>query len=259
MLANGGISISGNFDQIEYQKSRADALNERPGELTGYDCAKCLNRGYNYHVGKNGEIGTRECECMIQRRNMGRIRRSGLEEAMNRYTFDLWECKEDWQQSAKDAALHYADCGKGGFLVYGQVGSGKTHICTAICAELMKSGNEVRYMLWRDVSVQAKARINNEDDYDEIVKPLKRVKVLYIDDFFKTGKGQSPTVADVNLAFEILNNRYNSRDSTMTIISTERTIQELLEIDEAVGSRIYDLCRDYILDFSGKKNWRLMK
>lgn len=120
----------------------------------------------------------------------------------------------------------------------------------------MNAGINTRYMLWRDVAVQAKANVNDDEVYADIVGPLKRVKCLYIDDLFKVGKGKPPTDGDVNLAFEILNSRYND-SSKLTIISTERTMEELLDIDEAVGSRIYERSAGYRLDFTGKTNWRL--
>lgn len=115
---------------------------------------------------------------------------------------------------------------------------------------------DTRYMLWRDVSVQAKAVVNDEEAYSKIVEPLKRVTVLYIDDLFKTGRGQAPTVGDVNLAFEILNARYND-SRKITIISTELPMEELLNIDEAVGGRIYERSKGNYLDFCGRENWRL--
>lgn len=107
-------------------------------------------------------------------------------------------------------------------------------------------------MLWRDVSVRAKAVVNDEE-YGRIVDPLKRVKVLYIDDLFKGG---APKEADIKLAFEILNYRYADQ-KLLTVISSERTIEELLDIDEAVGSRIYERSRGYYLPLDGMKNWRL--
>lgn len=110
-------------------------------------------------------------------------------------------------------------------------------------------------MLWRDLAVKAKALVNT-DEYHRILQPLKDVPVLYIDDMYKTGKGQSPTTADVNLAFELINYRYND-ETKRTIISTERTLDELMSIDEAVGSRIYERSKGYRLDFSDKQNWRL--
>lgn len=111
-------------------------------------------------------------------------------------------------------------------------------------------------MLWRDVSTQAKAVVNDEAEYRRIVTPLKRVKVLYIDDLFKTGKGQNPTTGDVNLAFEILNARYNDT-SKITLLSSELTMPLILNIDEAVGSRIYERSKHWYFDLTGKQNWRL--
>lgn len=111
-------------------------------------------------------------------------------------------------------------------------------------------------MLWRDVSVRAKAAVNDEDAYRKIVEPLKRVRVLYIDDLFKTGKGQQPTTGDVNLAFEILNARYND-SSKITLLSSELTVDQILAIDEAVGSRIYERSKGWYFDLTGRNNWRL--
>ena len=42
----------------------------------------------------------------------------------------------------------------------------------------------------------------------------------------------------------------------LTIISTERSLDEILEIDEAVGSRIYERSKAYYLPLHAM-NWRL--
>ena len=231
-------------------------MNETPGNLPGYDCPKCLNRGVMWVVRGNDEVTASECECMVQRRNLQRLKRSGLEDAVTRYTFATWKTPERWQERAKELAEQYVKERRGWFVAAGHVGSGKTHLCTAICAELLADGVNTQYMLWRDVAVQAKAVVNADEAYAAIVAPLKRVKALYIDDLFKVGKGKAPTEGDVNLAFEILNSRYND-SSKLTIISTERSMEDLLDIDEAVGSRIYERSKGFRLDFSGKPNWRL--
>jgi DNA replication protein DnaC len=134
----------------------------------------------------------------------------------------------------------------------GSVGSGKTHLCTAICGALLDQGKFVRYMLWRDESVKLKA-IVNDGEYEAEIKPLKNCQVLYIDDLFKGGA----TAADIKLAFEILNSRYNRR--LTTIISCEKTPEELLAIDEALGSRIYERSKGNCVVIHGSKNWRLRK
>jgi DNA replication protein DnaC len=112
-------------------------------------------------------------------------------------------------------------------------------------------------MLWRDSVTRLKAVVNDSEEYARLMEPLKRVSVLYMDDLFKVGKGQEPTGPDANVAFELLNARYVSRDK-LTIISTERSIEELMDIDEAVGSRIYERSSGCGIALEGQgKNWRL--
>lgn len=241
---------------IELERHRAELLNRDPGHLTGYDCPECMNRGGFHRVDAEGRRYMEECRCMAIRRSMGYLRRSGLSDLAERYTFDAWENREPWQRKAAETAREYVRGKSGWFVMAGSPGTGKTHLCTAVACALINDGVEARYMLWRDVATRAKAAVNDEEEYQGIVTPLKAVRALYIDDLFKTGKGQEPTVGDVNLAFEILNARYNNI-KLLTIISTEKTMEQMLEIDQAVGSRIYERSKGYYLPVEGKKNWRL--
>lgn len=193
------------------------------------------------------------------RRSLWRVQNSGLENLMKRYTFDNWQEINGWQTELLNKAKAYAESPDGWFVVCGKSGTGKTHICTAVCGKLMFSGWDVRYMLWRDEGTKIKAAVKDQEEYRRLLDPLKTVKVLYIDDLFKTGKGADPTTADVNLAFEILNYRYNNA-GLLTVISSEMPIEDILEVDEAVGSRIYERCRKgagVYFDMTGKQNWRM--
>lgn len=234
----------------------AELANKDSGTLTGYNCKDCLNRGYFHRVNDKGQRYTEECPCMAKRRTIKRIKKSGLEELLSLYTLDNWKCNQKWQIDMKKSAIDYSKNPNGWFFLSGTPGTGKTHICTALCTLLMDAGMEVRYCLWRSFSVQAKSLVNKEDEYKRLVTPLKRVKVLYIDDLFKTGKGASPTEGDVNLAFEILNERYNN-SGLLTILSSELTVGNILEIDEGVGSRIYQKSKNHYADLTGKENFRL--
>lgn len=244
------------LDLVAHERYRAELANKIPGNLPGLDCSKCLNRGYIHVVDEFGAIKVLDCECTVRRRNQRRLERSGLSDMVKRYTFDTWQTTERWQQKFKELAQQYVTKQEGWFLTFGQPGSGKTHLCTAICGEFLGEGLNTQYMLWRDVAVKAKALVNDADAYARIVEPLKTVRVLYIDDFFKVGMGKNPTEADANLAFEILNSRYND-SKKLTIISSERSMQEILNIDEATGSRIYEKSKGFRLDFSQKRNWRM--
>ena len=69
---------------------------------------------------------------------------------------------------------------------------------------------------------------------------------MYIDDFLKNGKEkdgslQKPSAAETRIIFEILNSRYNNLN-LFTIISSERLLSEIKNIDWAVGRRIEERC-----------------
>lgn len=172
-----------------------------------------------------------------------------MTDMLTRYTFENYEETENTKE-VKRLAMQYVN-DEGWFYISGRSGSGKTHICTAICSEIIKSGIEVYYMSWRDESTNLKGSVMDSDYYSERVKKLKTVSVLYIDDFLKAGDSD----ADIRLAFEILNARYNDR-KLRTIISSEKDIASLFDRDEALASRIYERAKRYTVK-APSENWRL--
>lgn len=254
------------FDRTAYVYKQVEWYNESNGDLNeqdGYDCPICKNKEriqFVKVVDGVPHVWTRYCKCAKTRATIRRMKRSGLKDIIKDYTFDKFEANEKWQQSIKAAAMEYAKNPSGWFYIGGQSGSGKTHICTAICREALLRGQEVRYMLWRDDIVKIKAVANQAEEYTAEIGPYKSAEILYIDDLFKTGRGtdgnnQRPTSADVNAAFEILNFRYNSK--LPTIISSECTISDLLEIDEAVCGRIVETAKAFSLRPDRSRNYRL--
>ena len=199
------------------------------------------------------EISVSECECAVKRRNALRIKRSGLADVMNRYTFEAYKTPDKQTAAIKAAALRYVAESRGEwFVIVGRPGSGKTHICTAIVGKLIEGGKNCKYMLWRDEVRELKALVNDNPAYRERMNLLKNVDVLYIDDFFK---GRTVSDGDLNVAFELLNARYNARKRT--IISGERTIGAIMDIDEAIGSRIYERSKNGYCFETSPENWRL--
>lgn len=218
-------------------------------DLGGVDCPICHNTGRLPYM-KNGELYSRDCECMAKRLSLRRIRNSNMSDMLMRYTFERYETPDASRAKVKQSAEAFCEADKGWFFIAGQSGSGKTHICTAICSKLMERGLEVYYMAWRDESRKLKAMMNTEELEDRLDK-LKRVDVLYIDDFLKGGCND----ADIRLAFELINARYNDT-RLRTIISTEATIETILSIDEALGGRIKERSNGFI-GRGPKQNWRL--
>lgn len=255
------------------QKAQAmvDRLNRMEGDLDKsiYDCSKCMNRGFIYSVKpyfKDFIEVARECDCKEIRTSIIRMKKSGLEPLMKKCTFDKYEAAEDWQQYVKQKAQIFASdidqLENKWFFLGGGIGCGKTHLCTAIVKELLEKGRSARYMLWINDSSKLKAMIN-DPGYEEALDDFREAEVLYIDDFFKIvkdnqGKEMLPTGADIKLAYELINYRYQ-HDDLITIISSERFAAEIESIDSAVGSRILEKCQDNAISIARdpKRNFRM--
>ena len=252
---------------------KVETYNALPGNLDqedGYNCDICKNKGDISYVGEPDAFGLpaeyiKPCKCCKVRNAIRRLNRSGLHDVVKKYTCDGYQVHEPWRQAIKDTAQRY--CREGGeswFFIGGQSGAGKTHISTAIAVQLIRQGKAVRYMVWRDEAPRIKALVNEPEQYAALMKELKETDVLYIDDLFKDGKGADgqyhmPTPADVKLAFEIINYRYNN-NGLPTVISCDRTLEELIDIDEPLAGRIAEKSKPYYcinLKPDRKKNWRL--
>ena len=256
----------------EREQFKVDSFNNSEGnrnEEDGYDCKVCKNHAIIAKLVENPDGSYSHtfvpCRCEEVRRSILRLKKSGLKNIIKDYTFDKYEAEEPWQQTLKDAAMEYAKAKQpeGWFFLGGQSGCGKTHLCTAICREFLLEGRRVMYMLWRDEIVKLKGLVNDAVEYGELIDKYKKAEVLYIDDLFKTGKNsegetQRPTPADVNIAFEIINYRSND-PALLTIISSECTEDDLLDIDEAVGGRIIEKSRAFSIAKNRKRNYRLKK
>lgn len=232
-----------------------DAMNERVGNLTEIQCDVCKNKGVIYIV-RDDEILSKTCDCMKERKIIRTLKSSGLYDSFQTLTFDLYKTTEQWQKNAKQKALEFID-DELWFVIVGVVGSGKTHLCTAISQALIKKGYDFKYLSYvgelPSLSKRLKSgfpdvRENAEREFERI----KTVKVLYIDDYLKNGES--------DLTYEIINERYLHKD-LITIISSEMTWEQQLRTNEALASRIYERANKYWLNISKdqSKNYRLAK
>ena len=102
-----------------------------------------------------------------------------------------------------------------------------------------------------EILVEYKRTLN----VSQAIRTVKTADILYIDDFFKTRRGDFVSTADVNATFKIINYRYN--EELATIISSELSLQQIVEIDEALGSRIAEMANHKIfIERDPKKNYR---
>lgn len=217
------------------------------------NCTKCNNTGWIIYTDKNGYETAKQCDCVKQRQSLARLERSGLSGLLDKYTFDRYIAKYDFQKDLLTKAKNYIQEKDKWFVVLGQSGSGKSMICTAICGELLKQGHEVRFISWLTESVKLKQNVNNAEVYEPLMEDYKNCEVLYIDDFFKN---ETLSSADLKIANEIIN--YRCVANKRTIISSERLVGNLMEVDEAIIGRIVEMAEEYVTEIVGKeKNYRL--
>lgn len=239
-------------------KELEDILNHEDGDMQGYNCPVCRNRGFIWHV-EGGEKWTKRCACMQKRADIARMRKSGLANLAAKCTLKSFETGEEWQKNMLDTAKAYlADKERGWLYVAGQTGCGKTHLCTAVAVKMLRAGASTRYVRWGELVQQARAMRFDADDYGKLLYPLKTCKVLYVDDLLKTPGNKAPGEQEYQIAMEIINARY-SDPALLTIISTELTLTDLFAIDEALAGRIAERASKYTLQIAKKagRNYRL--
>ncbi len=226
-----------------------------------YECPKCKDTGFIFRTDENGYEGVIRCECFAIRRAREMMKRSGISAEFQKKSFENFQTRNNMQlYNAKNKAICYAKNFEktehdryNSIIFCGQVGAGKTHLGTAICSELMNRGIAVIYMAYRNAVTKLKQNIIDEESYNRELNQYTSARVLYIDDLLK-GK---LTETDSNILYEIVNFRY--MNNMPIIISTEKSPNDLLVFDEAIGSRIIEMCRGNIIQLQGKElNYRLI-
>lgn len=220
-----------------------------------YRCSKCRDLRY---IIENDEAVP--CECKSLREAEEILKRSGISEGFRKKNFENFNYKHDINLlKAYTTATTYVKnfhrllpSRNNSVMFLGQVGSGKTHLSMAISNILMDNGVGVLYMPYRESIIKLKQNIMDNEYYTREISRFKNAKVLYIDDLFKG----SISGSDINTMFEIINHRYFN--GMPVIVSCEKSVDELLRIDEAIGSRLIEMCSGFIVEIKDRKlNYRM--
>lgn len=242
------------FAQIRCDLLNADVGNKNKKD--GYNCNKCKNKGIIYILEEDEAISTSCPECTAIRKGLFEIQKSGLGD----YGFKNFTVSEkgNWQEKLLQGADEFARSdGDNWLYISGQCGAGKTHLCTAaVLNRIYLQGLEALPFKWVEASKKLK-RFSNDGSTETELEKYKRIALLYIDDLFKTKTGDGVTSADINLAFDIIDYRYTHK--LVTVISSEKSIDEIIAIDEALGGRIKQMAKKYAyhINKDRSKDYRL--
>ena len=227
------------LSDIEYEQQSVDTYNSNEGKNSDnsplfdiYDCKICKNKNFVAFLGSQNTFTLKPCSCMKIRMSLRAIQKSGLCDELRTKTFENYQVSTAWQNTCKSIAIKYVNQNSNAWLFAGgQSGAGKTHLCTAVCNELLEMGKSVKYILWREITQKLSSNKFSEE-YQNILKNISEAEVLYIDDFLKSQKPKD----EINWAIDIIYARCKTRKST--IISSEFLIDDLKQLDEATAGRI---------------------
>ncbi len=241
----------------DYEQLKIKWYNESLGELDkedGINCDICHNKG-DIHFKKGNYIFSQQCECMQRRITIRRAKNSGLGEYLTKRSSD-YKINNEWQQYNFNLMVDYCkNDSKLWFAALGQSGSGKTLLCSIIANHLLYNlGKNVTYITWTDFISRLKRDLmgDNSNAVSEYLDEIKNIEILFIDELLK-----KYNETDLKYIIEIINYRYTN--NLKTIITSERSINELLDIDEATFGRLIEKCEKYVIDIpkDRSKNYRL--
>lgn len=230
-------------------------LEKHAPEQIKYDCSLCEDRGYIFKIQDGYEVAV-PCECLEKKQSVEKMARSGLTEAFKQRTFKTFIVNNEWQLEAKAKAMDYSKNfkeTKASLMLSGQPGSGKTHIGVATMLRLIENNTGCVYREYISMLTDLKQTSMDEEEYIRSLEKYINPPVLFLDDFLKG----EPTIADRKHVYKIINIRYLK--SMPMIISTEKSVKEILNWDEAIGSRLIEMCQGNVIEFPRglENNYRL--
>ena len=242
---------------MKKMKNTTDYLkNVNDYQESNYRCNKC--RDMMFIIQEDGTA--KACECRSIRIAEDKLKASGVSEEFRKMRFENFDYSKSKEtmlaySKAKSYSKKFEElrvARQNSIIFCGQVGSGKTHLAMSIGNVLLDNGVGVIYMPYRSIITNLKQSITDEENYQREINIYKNAQVLMIDDLFK---GRI-TESDINIIYEILDYRYFK--SLPVIVTTEKSISDLLEIDEAIGSRLYEMSKNYLAEIVGDKlNYRI--
>ncbi|WP_102274932.1 ATP-binding protein [Cytobacillus massiliigabonensis] len=206
-----------------------------------------------------GDTFSKQCDCAANVRSQKFLNASEITDEFKQLGFenfitenkpsvilDAYECALEYFQEFKEIRRGRSNS----IALHGQPGAGKTHLLTAISNNLINRLNvPVLYFPYVEGFNDLK------DDFDRLEEKLERMKnvdVLFIDDLFKPVKGKPrATEWQVEQTYAVINYRYLNHKPIL--VSSELTVDELVDVDEALGTRIYQMCQDFTVVIQGDR------
>ena len=224
-----------------------------------YNCEKCKDNS-GYVVERDGVEYYVRCECFNKTKNQRLFKASQITSEFRLKTFSKFKLEwlDDIVRASYKCAMSYGnkfdeikDKRQNSIALLGQSGAGKTHLLMAIANQLLDKNVQVFYFPFVEGFNDLKSDFDNLNNR---IEKMQKAKVLFIDDLFKGRKEN--TQFQIEQMFAVVNYRY--MNNLPMLISSEKLIDDLLKIDEALGSRIYEMCKNFTVELvGGNINYRM--
>ena len=256
-IVTGNAVIDGVLERVKASMSIQSATMKSEKKIKQeqqslYNCKQCKDTTWILKA----DGTAKRCNCYELIRVKEQWEASGLKADDIDKTFSTYEPWNDLTKKMKGIATNYylkfkeiENTKHNSILLCGQPGAGKTHLSIALANNFIKKDNRrVVYMPYRDIITKLKQNILDKEYYKKLVGKYQTAGILLIDDLFKGKVNET----DINIMFEIIIYRYINK--LPLIVSTEYLVEEMLSFDEAIGSRIYEMSKDFIAEVRGQEN-----
>lgn len=250
-----------------------------------YECLNCKDEGGYITVKKAGQTilnadGSESllnsegeywtiCSCRETKKINKLINSSEITEEFSKMTFNNFEIENSpniIKEMHNLTVNYYAAFDEieknvqNSIALLGQPGCGKTHLLTALCNNMIS--NKIRSILYFPF-------VDGFDDlradFNKLEQKLNRMKeadILFIDDLFKPvtkttkdgGRKKIPQASDweIKQVYSVINHRYMNHKPIF--VSSELVFNEIIHLDEAIGTRIYQMCKKYFIEIDKNSN-----
>jgi len=193
----------------------------------------------------------RTCDCRQLQLRIDKFNRAGVPGEFAHSTLGTFAVRNEDVGEAHQAAAQFLrgfTLGSRGLCFWGPVGTGKTHLATALVRELtLERGVACRFCDNLQLLQDLKMAYERREGTAELLEPLAEVDVLVIDDL---GKGLG-SKWEITVLDDVVNRRYNAGHTTLVttnypdkaasaIADGFETLQH--RVDRRIYSRLKAMC-----------------
>lgn len=223
-------------------------------------CPACLTAKSQLAIGLIGDVAERARQFDLDRR----LRAANIPSRFADATFDTFCAETPKAETTKLAFKGYAEHfeqqrhARGGFIITGAPGTGKTHLAIAVARVVIAQGAQARYASLPDLTLQVRASYRESQSRRtaaDIVSELVSPDLLILDEIDLHGSSDS----DYQILYEIINGRYAAGGRPVLAISNRPLADLHIDLNERLTSRISSGFPAVVFDWPSQRDQRRAK